>query len=62
MLNDVTKVRTMAQGGNNADHYDSGPNLAVLTLQKEDRVWVKHHYGQGYSGTPSIATFSGFLL
>uniref|UniRef100_K1PZQ0 Caprin-2 n=1 Tax=Magallana gigas TaxID=29159 RepID=K1PZQ0_MAGGI len=60
VLNGVTKVRTMAQGG--TDYYDAGPNLAVLTLQKGDRVWVKYHAGQGYYIDGPITTFSGFLL
>lgn len=57
VLNGVTKVRTMAY----SDIYDAGPNLVVLTLQKGDSVWIKHHHGIGYQGGP-ITTFSGFLL
>ncbi|XP_022291583.1 uncharacterized protein LOC111102925 [Crassostrea virginica] len=59
VLNGANKVRTMAQ-----TNYDAGPNLAVLSLQTGDRVWVKYHAGQGYytySDSP-ITTFSGFLI
>ena len=58
-LNGARKVRTMAITNN-----DAGPNLAVLSLQTGDRVWVKHNGGQGYythSDGP-ITTFSGFLI
>nr|XP_022293693.1 uncharacterized protein LOC111104177 [Crassostrea virginica] len=60
VLNGSTKVRTMAYGGN--DYYDAGPNLAVLSLQTGDRVWVKHHSGQSYYYDGPITTFSGFLI
>ena len=59
VLNGASKVRTMAY-----TNYDAGPNLAVLSLQTGDRVWVKHWSGQGYwthSDGP-ITTFSGFLI
>ena len=59
VLNGATKVRTMAITSN-----DAGPNLAVLSLQTGDRVWVKYYAGQGYythSDGP-ITTFSGFLI
>ncbi|XP_052709153.1 uncharacterized protein LOC128183949 [Crassostrea angulata] len=62
VLNGATKVRTMAYSTGNGDYYDAGPNLAVLTLQKGDRVWVKHYSGKGYSDGSHITTFSGFLL
>ena len=64
VLNGATKVRTMAYYGGSSDTYEAGPNLAVLSLQTGDRVWVKHYYGQGYStssGSP-LTTFSGFLI
>ena len=63
VLNGVTKVRTMSYGSV-SDNYNAGPNLAVLSLQTGDRVWVKNHSGQGYqthSDSP-ITTFSGFLI
>ncbi|XP_078323733.1 uncharacterized protein LOC111103252 [Crassostrea virginica] len=63
VLNGATKVRTSAYTVN-TDYEDAGPNLAVLSLQTGDRVWVKHHLGQGYythSDGP-ITTFSGFLI
>ena len=59
VLNGATKVRTMAY-----TNHDAGPNLAVLSLQTGDRVWVIHKGGQGYwthSDGP-ITTFSGFLI
>jgi hypothetical protein len=60
VLNGTVKVTTMAYIGN----YSAGSNLAVLRLQKGDRVWVKHRYGTGYwteSDAPTT-TFSGFLI
>lgn len=61
VLNGLTKVRTEAYSGGSSDQYDAGPNLVVLTLQKEDRVWVKYHAGTDYQGS-LMTTFSGFLL
>ncbi|XP_062590533.1 uncharacterized protein LOC134252108 isoform X2 [Saccostrea cucullata] len=62
VLNGSTKVRTMAWSNGKDYDYDSGPNLVVLSIQKGDAVWVKHHSGQGYYSTGPITTFSGFLL
>ena len=63
VLNGATKVRTMVNQGSQ-EYNDAGPNLAVLSLQTGDRVWVKHNSGQGfithYDGP--ITTFSGFLI
>ena len=59
VLNGSTKVRTTAHCGDRRDYYEAGPNLAVLSLQTGDRVWVKHHSGQGYF---TLSTFSGFLI
>lgn len=61
VLNGVYQVRAAAETGG-SDNYDNGPNLAVLTLQKEDRVWVKFYAGRGYRNDGHITTFSGFLL
>lgn len=61
VLNGIPKVRTEARGGGN-DPDDAGPNLVVLTLQKGDRVWVKHYSGTGYYTDGHITTFSGFIL
>ena len=64
VLNGATKVRTMAYDAGDNDYYEAGPNLAVLSLQTGDRVWIKHNSGQGYythSDGP-ITTFSGFLI
>ena len=63
VLNGATKVRTMAYHGS-GEYHEAGPNLAVLSLQTGDRVWVKYYFGQGYytySDGP-ITTFSGFLI
>ena len=63
VLNGATKVRTMAETSS-IDHYDAGPNLAVLSLQTGDRVWIKRYAGSGYytySDGP-VTTFSGFLI
>ncbi|XP_061195822.1 complement C1q tumor necrosis factor-related protein 3-like isoform X2 [Saccostrea echinata] len=59
VLNGSTKVTTLA---NNS--YQAGPNLAVLRLQKGDRVWVKHWSGIGYftNSDAPVTTFSGFLI
>eukprot|EP00105_Crassostrea_gigas_P014360 XP_011430983.1 PREDICTED: uncharacterized protein LOC105330775 [Crassostrea gigas] len=56
-----TKVRTMAVS-DSQDRYDAGTNLAVLTLQKGERVWVRNHSGKGYYNDGPITTFSGFLI
>lgn len=61
MLNGVGKVRTMVYTGG-SDHDDAGPNLVVLSLRKEDRVWVAHFRGQGYNEYGHLTTFSGFLI
>ncbi|XP_048743993.2 uncharacterized protein LOC125657463 [Ostrea edulis] len=60
VLNGTPKVTTTAY----SPSYSSGPNMAVLSLQKGDRVWVKRYAGKGYyteSDAP-ITTFSGFLI
>ncbi|XP_061195609.1 complement C1q tumor necrosis factor-related protein 6-like [Saccostrea echinata] len=60
VLNGSNKVTTMAENGS----YMPGPNLAVLGLQKGDRVWVKYYAGTGYysDSTAPATTFSGFLI
>lgn len=60
VLNGVPKVRTLAYGS--SGNFDSGPNLALLTLQKQDRVWVKYYKGQGYYNEGPLTTFSGFII
>lgn len=60
VLNGVKQVRTLSE--NNPNYNSAGPNLAVLTLQKEDTVWVKHYAGDGYVDNGHSTTFSGFLL
>lgn len=60
VLNEVTKVRTMAYSNLGNEYHKAGPSLAVLTLQKEERMSVRHYSCQGhYSGDP-ITTFSRF--
>lgn len=59
MLNEIDQVTAIAFG-NNYNYYEAGGNLAVLTLQKEDRVWIEHYEGQGFHF--HLTTFSGFLL
>ena len=63
VLNGATKVRTMVSQGSQ-EYSDAGPNLAVLSLQKGDRVWITHYSGVGYNTNSgdSITTFSGFLI
>lgn len=58
--NGVAKVTTMVAGTD--DFNDSGPNLAVLTLQTGDRVWDKCRRGNGYYTEHHLTTFSGFLI
>lgn len=61
VLNGVSQIRAWANGSSYQSN-NPGPNLALLTLQKEDRVWVKHYFGQGYNNDGHLTTFSGFLL
>ncbi|XP_062588931.1 uncharacterized protein LOC134250583 [Saccostrea cucullata] len=64
VLNGSTKVTTLAYGYSGYMYNSAGPNLAVLRLQKRDRVWVKHYSGTGYNtdSTAPFTTFSGFLI
>ena len=64
VLNGATKVRTLAFDGGGSEYYEAGPNLAVLSLQTGDRVWVKRFSGHGYytESDGPITTFSGFLI
>ena len=63
VLNGATKVRTLVSQSSQ-EYSDAGPNLAVLSLQIGDRVWVKHNSGVGYwtNSDGPITTFSGFLI
>lgn len=61
MLNGVGKVSTMVYNGG-SENSDAGPNLVVLSLSKEDRVWIAHFRGQGYNEYGHLTTFSGFLI
>nr|XP_022291258.1 uncharacterized protein LOC111102700 isoform X2 [Crassostrea virginica] len=64
VLNGATKVRAMAYSTGGHGYIEAGPNLAVLSLQTGDRVWIKHNSGQGYytESAGPITTFSGFLI
>ena len=63
VLNGTTKVRVMAYSIGD-EFYHAGLNLAVLSLQTGDRMWVKYH--PDIAGlticNPSITAFSGFLI
>lgn len=61
ILNGGRKVVSLAQS-ESSNPYNSGSNLAVLTLQKADRVWVSLNYGTGYYGSDPTTSFSGFLI
>ncbi|XP_056014496.1 complement C1q tumor necrosis factor-related protein 3-like isoform X2 [Ostrea edulis] len=63
ILNGSPKVIAMAETTGSSSN-EAGPNLAVLRLQKGDRVWIKYYAGRGYfsySNAP-VTTFSGFLI
>ena len=62
VLNGSTKARTMAYNGGGSEYYEAGPNLAVLSLQTGDRVWVKYYSGKGYYHDGPMTTFSGFII
>nr|XP_022291263.1 uncharacterized protein LOC111102706 [Crassostrea virginica] len=62
VLNEATKVRTMAYDYGDNDYYEAGPNLAVLSLQTGGKVWVKRYSGKGYYYEGPITTFSGFII
>ncbi|XP_048781202.2 uncharacterized protein LOC125683784 [Ostrea edulis] len=60
VLNGNSKVRSMSH---NSANYMTGTNMAVLLLNKGDRVWVRRHGGTGYySHSVPITAFTGFLL
>ena len=62
VLNGNSKVRGMANT-DNWQNFETASNLAVLSLQKGDRVWVEHALGKGYfSLSVVLTTFSGFLV
>ena len=63
VLNGGKKVKTIASL-NSQEYSKPAPNMAVVSLQTGDRVWIKHNSGQGYvsfSDSP-VTTFSGFLI
>lgn len=60
VLNNVSKVRTLAYGGTD---YQTGTNMVVLNLREGDNVWVKHYLGRGYySKSIPLTTFTGFMI
>ncbi|XP_061176211.1 uncharacterized protein LOC133185171 [Saccostrea echinata] len=74
ILNGYSQVTARANGGSgslytgygSSDYsypYQSGTNMAVLSLKRGDRVWTGYKSGTGYytDSTP-ITTFSGFLI
>ena len=61
VLNGVSKVRLI--GANNIASFQTGTNMVVLTLKRQDRVLVKHSYGTGYhTHSVPLVTFTGFML
>ncbi|KAK3106365.1 hypothetical protein FSP39_018595 [Pinctada imbricata] len=43
--------------------YQTGTNMAVLSLMRGDRVWVQYGSGTGYySDSVPVTTFSGFII
>lgn len=60
VLNNVSKVRTLAYGGTD---YQTGTNMVVLNLREGDNVWVRHYLGRGYySKSIPLTTFTGFMI
>jgi hypothetical protein len=69
-LNGYAQVTASAKGGSGDDDYDSyaypyqtGSNMAIISLQRGDRVWIQYRSGTGYnSNSVPITTFTGFLI
>ena len=60
VLNSVSKVRLI---GCNRAAFQTGTNMVVLTLKRQDKVWVKHSFGKGYyTDSVPLVTFTGFRL
>ena len=56
--NGFSKVRVDTEGT-----YQTGTNMAVLSLDRGDRVWVKFHSGKGYYSTSTpVTSFTGFQI
>ncbi|XP_022304113.1 uncharacterized protein LOC111111419 [Crassostrea virginica] len=56
--NGISKVRVDTHGT-----YQTGTNMAVLSLDRGDKVWVKFHSGQGYYSTSTpVTSFTGFQI
>ena len=61
VLNNVSKVRLL---GYSDSIHQTGTNMVVLNLQKNDGVCVRRYWGKGYytySDVP-LTTFSGFMI
>ena len=61
VLNNVSKVRLI---GYSDSAHQTGTNMVVLNLQKNDGVCVRRYWGKGYytySDIP-LTTFSGFII
>ncbi|XP_061195772.1 uncharacterized protein LOC133204000 [Saccostrea echinata] len=60
--NGSIKVRIYTYANGNAPN-QSAANMALLLLQKNDRIWLKMAFGTRiYSDTNSVSTFSGYLI
>lgn len=58
--NRSSSVRALAYGGSS---YQTGTNMAVFSLGRGDKVWVKQHSGQGfYTASTPITSFTGFMI
>lgn len=58
--NRSSSVRALAYGGTS---HQTGTNMAVFSLRRGDKVWVKYHSGQGfYTDSTPITSFTGFMI
>lgn len=58
--NRSSSVRALAYGGTS---HQTGTNMAVFSLGRGDKVWVKQHSGQGfYTASTPITSFTGFMI
>ncbi|XP_062576274.1 complement C1q and tumor necrosis factor-related protein 9A-like [Saccostrea cucullata] len=69
-LNGYSQVTARSNAGSGSGYrssfsysYQTGTNMAVLSLKRGDRVWIAYNSGTGYySDYTQITTFSGFLI
>nr|XP_022295428.1 C1q-related factor-like [Crassostrea virginica] len=60
VVNNMSKVRLM---GDNGGPFNTATNTVVLSLTKNDQVWVKRMRGTGYySASVPLVTFTGYLI